>query len=76
MRILSLIFWCTFPETNLRMKLLVFISGTLASMQITFGILFKLLHLPGANELLLIGMTLFGFVFIPSFAVYLYRRTS
>ena len=58
------------------MKILVFVSGALAAMQITFGILFKLLHLSGANELLMIGMTLWGWVFIPSFAIYLYRRLS
>jgi hypothetical protein len=58
------------------MKAVVFGSGTLSSMQIAFGVLFKLLNLPGADELLMIGLTLLGLVFFPCLAFFLYKRTN
>ncbi len=56
------------------MRLTVYILGTITLMMLSLGLLFKLLHLNGANELILLGMTPFIFLFIPFAAIYQYRK--
>jgi len=56
------------------MRIIVYILGTLTLMIFLIGILFKLLNFSGANELIMLGMTPFIFLFIPVAAIYLYRK--
>lgn len=56
------------------MKLLTYLSGALSCIMIIFGSLFKILHLAGANELLMLGMTLLAIVYVPSVSIYWYRK--
>ena len=56
------------------MKTLAYISGGLSCMIIIFGSLFRILHLPGANELLMLGMIALSLVYVPSYALYRYRK--
>jgi hypothetical protein len=55
------------------MKKLVYITGVLFAMLQVLGGLFKILHWPGADSLLILstGMAL---IFIPALARYLYSR--
>ena len=57
------------------MKKIAFISGALFSSITVLSILFKLLHLQGAQELLVIGLLGIAFIFIPSFAKYKYDQS-
>jgi len=56
------------------MRLIVYILGTITVMIFMLGVLFKLLHFPGANELIMLGMTPFIFFVIPLAAIYQYRK--
>ncbi len=56
------------------MRLTVFILGTILIMIILTGLLFRLLHFNGANELIMLGMTPFIFLFVPLAAIYQYRK--
>lgn len=56
------------------MKIITNVSGTIACSLIIFGSLFKILHLRGANELLVVGITLLAGIYIPSLAIYWYRK--
>ena len=51
------------------MKKLTYIMGFLGSVTLALGITFKLLNLPAANELFMVGYLLFLLVFIPMWAV-------
>lgn len=51
------------------MKKLMYLSGFIGALCITVGTTFKFLHMPGADELLLIGYPLLFFLFIPVAAV-------
>ena len=51
-----------------RMKKLTFSMGIIGSIALTGGATFKLLHLPGANQLFMIGYLVFLLVFIPLLA--------
>jgi hypothetical protein len=55
-------------------KIITYVSGVLSCILIIFGSLIKILHLPGANELLMLGMTLLAVIYVPSLAIYWYRR--
>lgn len=57
------------------MKKLAFITGTISFSFTSLGLLFKILHYPGGNLFLLIGMGLFSLVFVPSIAKYLYDKS-
>ncbi|MGB3466976.1 MAG: hypothetical protein WBA74_16975 [Cyclobacteriaceae bacterium] len=50
------------------MKKLTYLTGFIGSVSLTGGATFKLLHLPGANELFMIGYLIFLLVFIPLLA--------
>ena len=56
------------------MKKLVFISGSLFSSITVLSTLFKLMHLTGAQELLICGLSGIAIIFIPSFAKYKYDQ--
>ncbi|MEI6060856.1 MAG: hypothetical protein WCR72_09115 [Bacteroidota bacterium] len=56
------------------MRKLVFITGALSFSASSIGILLKIVHWPGANILLVIGIGLFALVFVPGIAKYLYAK--
>jgi len=58
------------------MKKAAFISGALFGSLLGFGLMFKTMHWPGANILLVMSIALFALVFVPSFAVFRYRKTA
>ncbi len=58
------------------MCIALYISGTLASVAIIFGSLFKILHYPGGNELYTVAGTILGFIYVPLFAIQQYRRRA
>ena len=49
------------------MKKIAYFSGTLASISLISGALFKVMHWPGASILLIVGTLSFVFLFIPYF---------
>lgn len=49
----------------IRMKRFFFVFGLIASMAFSAGVLFKLLHWPGANVMLFGGALVFLFIFLP-----------
>lgn len=55
-----------------KMKKLAFISGGVAGSLTTLGVLFRIMHWPGAVPLLVFGLGCAGLIFIPSFAKYKY----
>lgn len=50
------------------MKKAMIVSGTAAALILSFGILLKFLHMPGANISIILGIVLFGLVFLPLMA--------
>jgi hypothetical protein len=58
------------------MKKLVFISGGLSGSLTGLGILFKIMHYPGAGILLLLGLGILSTLYIPSLTKYLYDRSK
>ena len=55
------------------MKKLVYISGIVIAILILFGSAFKALHFPGANIMLVLGIVLFSFWFLPSALISSYK---
>ncbi|MCC6818248.1 MAG: hypothetical protein IT245_05110 [Bacteroidia bacterium] len=53
------------------MRKFTYLTGYLATTLCTTGILFKLMHWPGANIMILLGITLLNFVFLP---LYFYKK--
>lgn len=65
------------PNINLKitfMKLLSYISGALFTSLSILGVLFKTLHYPGANALMIFGLAGLAIIFIPSVAIYKYNK--
>jgi hypothetical protein len=58
------------------MKQLAFISGALSISLLGLGILFKIMHWPGADALLVLGFGLFSILFVPSITKYLYDKAK
>ncbi len=56
------------------MKKFAFITGALSFSLTSLGILLRLLHYPGSDILLLVGMVLFSVFFVPSISKYLYDK--
>lgn len=56
-----------------KMKKLMYITGTIASISLIVGALFKLMHWPGANMMLLLGTLSLTFFFSPFF-FYIYFK--
>ena len=61
---------------ELKMKKLAFITGALSFSLSALGTLFKIVHWPGANILLVIGIGLFSLIFVPVIAKYLYDKEN
>ncbi len=57
-------------------KKAAYISGALFSSITVLAVLFKLLHLTGATELLATGLIGFAVVFIPMYAKYKYDQSK
>ena len=58
------------------MKKLAFISGMIFASLLGMGIMFKTMHWPGANMLLVVSLVLFSFVFVPSFVRFQYSKDT
>jgi hypothetical protein len=56
------------------MKSIGFVSGVLSCTLIALGIVFKIQHWPGANVLLVLGISIGSILFVYSIARYLYNR--
>jgi len=56
------------------MKLFAYISGALFTSLSILGVLFKMMHFPGANALMIFGLAGLAILFIPSFAIYKYNK--
>lgn len=56
------------------MKRLTFISGALAFSLSAMGMLFKVLHQPGAAVMLAVGIGIFSLLFVPSSTKYIYDK--
>ena len=54
------------------MKKLAFISGAVVGSLLALGILFKIMHWPGAGILLVLSIGFFSLVFVPSLTRFLY----
>jgi len=50
------------------MKKFMYVTGLLSSITVALGFTLNLLRLPGAQEILTIGLLVFGLIFIPLFA--------
>jgi hypothetical protein len=49
--------------------------GVIAALAASAAGIFKLLHLPGADQLLIIGAVVFAFGFLPFFFFTMYKRS-
>jgi len=58
------------------MKRSAFISGTLCSSLFLLGSLFKMMHWPGANVLLTLGIVGIALIAIPTMAIYQYNKNK
>ncbi|MES2702990.1 MAG: hypothetical protein V4649_10140 [Bacteroidota bacterium] len=58
------------PMYNLRV-----VAGFVAGMLIAIGSIFKMLHYPGANVQILLGMLALNFVYLPMFFYHLYKKS-
>jgi hypothetical protein len=56
------------------MKAVTFVSGAMSGSLTTLGVLFKIMHWPGAGAMVVLGLTLLSLVFIPTLARYLYSK--
>lgn len=56
------------------MRIWVYVLGTIAAVTLSLSVLFKLLHLSGADMLLMMGMLIFSLGFTPLAARYLYLK--
>lgn len=65
-------------KTNIRWLLsdkLKFILGSISGLAMAIAIAFKLLHLPGADQLLILGTGLFTFGFLPFLFFTMYKKS-
>jgi hypothetical protein len=58
----------------LQMKKITFISGVLFSSLTLLGVLFEIMHWPGASLGLVFGLAGLAIIFIPFFAIYKYNK--
>ncbi|HRC90567.1 MAG TPA: hypothetical protein PK210_00565 [Bacteroidia bacterium] len=56
------------------MRKISFVSGTVAGSLTVLGGLFKIMHWPGANIMLVLGLGTLAFIFIPIAAKYWYNK--
>lgn len=58
------------------MKKLLYITGFFGAISSAIGVVFKLLHLPGANAFFIIGWIVLLLIFVPIFAILRYRGSN
>ncbi len=58
------------------MKKIMFISGAVVASLTTLGVLFKTMYWPGANVMLVLGLGILAFIFIPIATKYYYNNHS
>jgi hypothetical protein len=56
------------------MRLAAYLSGTLGASLFVMGYLFKIMHWPMANLMLLVGLSLIGIIAIPLSGYYKYNK--
>lgn len=56
------------------MKKTMFVLGYIAAVLSTFGLLFKIMHWPGANIMLILGIAMLNFGFLPLYFRDRYRK--
>lgn len=56
------------------MKKILYVIGLASSMSVSLGFLFRIMHLPGADELTNYGLFVFALVFIPLLAITQYKN--
>ncbi len=54
----------------------MFISGAISFAVVPLAVLCKIVHVPGANLLFILGIGLFSLVFVPLYAKYRYDRAK
>lgn len=59
-------------ESKRKGMLVLYLSAFLGSFGFFLGVLFKMMHWPGANWMLLIGIAVLGLVFLPLLLIYQY----
>jgi cytochrome b subunit of formate dehydrogenase len=58
------------------MKKITYLTGTIFTMMALFAIIFRIMHWPGASELIVISIGGFALFFVPFFAKYSYDKKS
>ncbi len=58
------------------MKKITYLTGTIFTMMALFAIIFRIMHWPGASELIVISIGGFALFFVPFFAKYAYDKKS
>lgn len=58
----------------MRMKKIMYAIGLLSAISITMGLTFKILHMPGAEQLFNLGFFPFVLIFLPMIAIDRYKR--
>lgn len=58
------------------MKILIPLTGVLGILGVVLGAFFKILHLPGANELMVIGLFTSIAIFLPLVLIQRYRKST
>src|SRR5690606_31130331 len=56
-------------KTNLIMKRVMYAVGLAASIAMSIGFLFRILHWPGGNNIFIFGLLPFVFIFLPLLAI-------
>ena len=56
------------------MKKTMFVLGYIAAALTTFGLLFKVMHWPGANIMLILGVAMLNFGFLPMYFTDRYKK--
>lgn len=62
------------PIKIIRMKKIMYAIGLITSISMTFGLTFKILHMPGADELFNFGFFGFTLVFLPMITIDRYKQ--
>jgi hypothetical protein len=63
-------------KNNIFMKKITYLTGTIFTMMALFAIIFRIMHWPGASELIVISIGGFALFFVPFFAKYAYDKKS
>jgi hypothetical protein len=61
---------------NIPMKKMMYSIGLVTTISMTMGLMFKILHMPGADQLLDYGFLTFALIFLPMVAVTKFRQNG